>query len=831
MTRPTLWAVAVVSAAILAYQVLLMRLFSIVSWHHFAYMIISIALLGFGASGTVLALARRWLVPRFAGAFAASAALFAVTAVGSFAWAMRLPFNPLAIVWDAQQVVWLTASYALLVLPFFFGGGAIGLAFSRFPGQIGRLYAFDLVGAGVGALGVVGVLFWLSPVGTLRLVAALGLIAAALVCWPLRRAAASALAAAALAVAVWLPPGWTALLPQVSEYKGLAMALRVPDAAIVANRSSPLGQIDVVESPTIPFRHAPGLSLVNVVEPPEQLGVFTDAESMSAITRFTGELEPLSYLDYTTSALPYHLIADPKTLILGAGGGEQVLLALYHEAPEIDAVELNPQVVDLVAEDYAEFAGGLYDLSNVDVQIGEARSYVARTDERYDLIQIPLLSSFGAAAAGTQSLHENYTYTVQAMQRYLRHLEPGGILSITLWLKLPPRDTLKLFATAVEALQQLGVDDPARHLALVRSWKTATLLVKTDPITEAEVAAIREFTRGRSFDVAWYPGIAPDEVNRYNLLERPYLYEAAQALTGPAAQDYIDAYKFRIAPATDDQPYFYDFFKWRFLPELLSLRTQGAAAMLDMGYLILFATLVQAALLSLALILAPLMIRRRRFGGDAPRARTSAYFLALGLAFLFIEIAFIQRFILFLGHPLYAVAVVLAGFLVFAGLGSALSARLEAALTGRFGALELAVLGIAATAFVYLAALTPLFAALIALPDAVKIVISIVLIAPLACFMGMPFPIGIARVARTSEDLVPWAWGINGCASVVAAILATLLAIHFGFTVVVALAVALYAAVPFLLRAPQVERAAEAQDKRRSALRRRAPSGSEAPPR
>ena len=414
MSRAALLAVAVISAAVLAYQVLLVRLLSVVSWHHFAYMIISIALLGFGASGTVLALARTRLVRRFQTVFAVAAALFAVTAVASLALVVRLPFNPLALVWDARQLVWLGIAYALLVLPFFFGGGAIGLAFTRDPAGIGRLYAFDLVGAGTGALGVVGLLFLVEPETALRLVAALGLLAGALVLWPARRIAAI-LGSAAVFVALWLPPAWTALHPHISEFKGLSMALRVPDARIVEERSSPLGLVTVVESPTIPFRHAPGLSLNNVTEPPLQLGVFTDADSLSTITRFEDDLAPFQYLDFTTSALPYHLLDDPEVLVLGAGGGEQVLLALYHGAPEIDAVELNPDVLDLVTDRYADFAGGLYARPEVDLHLGEARSFVERTPERYDLVQIPLLYSFAAAAAGTQSLHESYTYTVEAL--------------------------------------------------------------------------------------------------------------------------------------------------------------------------------------------------------------------------------------------------------------------------------------------------------------------------------------------------------------------------------------------------------------------------------
>ena len=810
MSRATLAAVAVISAAILAYQVLLMRLFSIVSWHHFAYMIISIALLGFGASGTTLALAQRKLLRHFSAVFSASAALFAITAIASFAMAMRLPFNPLAIVWDVRQLIWLTLSYALLVLPFFFGGGAIGLAFSRYKHEIGRLYAFDLVGAGIGALGVVGVLFLLSPAATLRVIGALGLLAATLVLLPKvarrgSRLAATSLGAAAVVVMFWLPPSLVSLNSHISEYKGLAMALRVPGARIIEERSSPLGLISVVESPTIPFRHAPGLSLNNTVEPPLQLGIFTDAEAISTLTRFEGDLKRLSYLDFTTSALPFHLLQDSKVLILGAGGGEQVLLALYHGARQIDAVELNPQIINLVADKYADFAGGIYNRPEVDVHIGEARSFIARTAGRYDLIQIPLLYSFGTAAAGTQSMHENYTYTVEAIGEYLDHLAAGGFLSITLWLKLPPRDMLKLFATTVKAFKELGIADPGARIALIRSWKTTTLIVKNGAFTATEIAKLKDFATGRSFDLAYYPGIRVEEINRYNILERPYYFEAAAALVGLHAEEYIESYKFAIAPATDDRPYFYDFFKWRFLPELLSLRTQGAAAMLDMGYLVLFATLIQAALLSLLLILAPLAIWQRRFGGTALKARTSAYFLALGLAFLFIEIAYIQRFTLFLGHPLYAVAVVLTGFLVFAGGGSALAPCLDRALHTRhqgrrLGALEVAVAGISGVAVLHFLLLPPLFAALIALPDSVKIIVSLALIAPLAFFMGMPFPLGIARIGRESPDLVPWAWGINGCASVIAAILATLLAIHFGFAVVVIIAIMLYLTTPLTLR-------------------------------
>ncbi|ATU94974.1 SAM-dependent methyltransferase [Phyllobacterium zundukense] len=796
--------VSLISAATLAHEVLLMRLFSIIQWHHFAYMIISIALLGFGASGTFVAFARRPLVERYPAAFAASAALFGITAVASFAGAERLPFNALEIVWNPGQLGWLAASYALLILPFFFGATCIGLAFSRHPGQIGRVYAFDLVGAGIGALGTVGLLFLVFPSAALRFVAALGFVAAALAATGMARhrwLAVGSLGLAAAVIAVWLPSSWTAPDPYMSQYKGLRMALEVPNARVVEERSSPLGLLTVVESPTVPFRYVPGLSLANTQEPPAQLAVFTDGDSITAITAYGGTPATVAYLDRTTAALPYRILERPRMLILGAGGGEQVLLALRAGADTVDAVEVNPQMIDLVRNRFADFDGGIFSRPNVHLHLAEARAFAATTGERYDLIQMPLLDSFSAAAAGVQSMHENYTYTAEALRDYLAVLKPDGVIAITRWLRVPPRDILKLFATATAALEADGVAEPGRHLALIRSWNTATLLVAKSPFMGEDVTAIRGFAAENFFDISWAPGISASDVNRYNQLDQEYLYEGALALLGPERADFTERYKFDIAPATDNRPYFFDFFRWRALPELLTLRTQGGAAMLDWGYLILVTTLVQAAVLSAVLILLPLWLRRRALGGAACRLRFGLYFLALGLAFLFIEIAFIQRFVLFLGHPLYAVAVVLAGFLAFAGLGSAVAARWMAAV-GRGSAVRgiaLAVVVIAFLAATYLLALPLIFERLLALPDAAKIAIALLLIAPLAVFMGMPFPLGLGHVGARSEAFIPWAWGINGCASVLSAILAPLLAMHVGFTGVVTIATVLYLVAPALL--------------------------------
>ena len=797
MPAPPLIAVALVSAGALAYEILLMRLFSINLWHHFAYMIISLALLGWGASGALLMLAPGAAGERrFAPLFSASAALFGLTAIGSFALAQRVPFNPLELLWDPRQPFYLLAVYLLLLVPFLCAGLCICLALARFGGgTLARIYSFDIVGAGVGGLGIVALLFVLLPADALTWVGALGCVGGG-VGWlesgGARRWPAAALLALA-SVPAMLPPAW--LAPTMSPYKELSQVLRVPGARVVVQRSSPLGLVSVVESPRIPLRHAPGLSLTATAEPPPQWGVFTDGEGLNALTRFDdGRREGLAHLDQVSSALPYHLLpTQPRVLVLGAGAGADVLQAHYQGARQIDAVELNPQVVELVRRDFAHAAGDVYGTMS-QVHVAEARGFVAASSERYDLIQVALLDSFSASSAGLYALAENYLYTVEALQEQLRHLAPGGMLAITRWVSLPPRDALKLFAAAVLALERSGVADPGARLALVRSWKTTTLLVKNGAFGEQEIAAIKAFCVARSFDVAFYPGMRREEANRFNVVDGPDLFfDGASALLGPRRDEFMQRYKFHIAPATDDRPHFFHFFKWRSLPELLSLKGQGGLPLLEWGYPVLVATLAQALLASLLLIGLPLAWvarRRARQAVVAPiavsRGRVLAYFLAIGFAFMFIEIAFIQKFVLFLSHPLYAVAVVLFAFLLFAGIGSGVSAR------WRQRPLVAVVGAIAGCALLCLVFLPWLFQHAMGLPDALRILISVVLIAPLAFFMGMPFPLGLARVAAADARLIPWAWGINGCASVTAAVLATLLAIHVGFTAVVLVALLLY---------------------------------------
>jgi len=290
------------------------------------------------------------------------------------------------------------------------------------------------------------------------------------------------------------------------------------------------------------------------------------------------------------------------------------------------------------------------------------------------------------------------------------------------------------------------------------------------------------------------------EANRFNRLDQPYFHQGVMALLGDGADPFTKRYKFNIEAATDERPYFFNFFRWRTLPEVLALRGRGGAALIEWGYLVPAATLVQATLAGLVLVLLPLswLPKRRR---DRIGFRAGAYFFLLGLAFLFIEMAFIQKFTLFLSHPLYSVVAVLGGLLVFAGIGSGFSGKLEAlaAARGR-SAVRIAVSSIAVISIVYIFLLPVMFQHLIGLADIARIGLSLALMAPLAFCMGMPFPLGLKKLAAEAPDNIAWAWGINGFASVLSAALATLLAIEFGFTTVILMALALYACAAFLER-------------------------------
>jgi spermidine synthase len=784
----------VLSAAALGYEILLVRLLSIIQWHHYAAMIISLALLGYGVSGTVLALFQKRLLQRFRFYYLANIVLFALTSLLCFLFAQQWSFHPEELLFSVEQWRNLVFIYLSLAVPFFFAANAIGLALICYRQQLSKLYAADLIGAGLGSLAIILVLFFVFPDTALRFISLLGLMAtliAAVETGPVKRQAWITLVLV-FVVPFLIPATWLQL--SLSPYKDLSQALRVTGTSIIDQRSSPLGLIAVMDSTKIPLRYAPEASLHIANEPPPQLGVFIDGNGPTVITRVSTESH-LEYLAQFTSALPYVLKTPENVLVLGAGGGTAVLQGLQLGAQEVTAVELNPQIIELVKTTHADYAGHLYNDERVQVINREARGFLTASDQQFDLIQLPLPGGVGASATGLYSLSEDYLHTVEAFRYYLDHLTQDGYLMINSWVKLPPRDTLKIIATAVAALKETGIRDIDQHLAVIRGWQTSGVLIKKDSFSTEEIDALKAFCEQRSFDISYYPGISREEVNRFNLLSEPFYYLGTRALLGKGADRYLAEYKFNLTPARDNRPFFYHYFKWDSLSEILSLYGRGGAALIDTGYLVSVATLLQAILASLFLVLLPVYFFQRKrslLQHSVSRSRVLVYFTALGLAFLFIEIAFIQKLMLFLHHPLYAVAVALTAFLIFAGLGSAWSQRQ----LDKPGALTIGIIRPVIVIFLlglsYLLLLDKLFAGAIQLADSVRVFISVVVIAPMAFCMGMPFPRGLARLGQRAPELMPWAWGINGCASVISAVLASLIAIHIGFNAVIVIAIFLY---------------------------------------
>jgi hypothetical protein len=799
-TRRLALAIALVSAGALAYQLLLMRWLAIAHWQPFAVMIISLALLGHGASGTWLALRLEPAKRRFDTLFPLCALLFALSAAATLWLARVIPFNGLELVWNPHQLLWLSALYLCLSLPFFFAASCFGLAFARYGERIPVLYGADLLGAGCGALAAVALS--LLPVERgLAVAASCGVAAAALVA-PRRAASVIVLSLAAMALLALLAT--RALAPPVNEFKGLAKTLLLPDARIVAERHGPYGWLAVVESPRVPLRHAPGLSLGNTQEPPSQLALFTDGDGASMITRRSGRDAELVYLKRMTSALPYRLRTRPDVLVLGAGGGQDVMQALALGARAVDAVELDPRRLQLMRDDYARYTDHLFNDPRVRTFVAEPRAFVRASAARYGLIVLGSGESFAGGGAGVQSAAEQYPLTTRALRDYIARLAPGGLLAITRYSKQPPRDELKLFATAVAALREDGASDPGHRLVAIRGWDATTLLLKRGRFDARELTTVHAFCETNSFDPVHVPGLRVADANRYNVVERPYLFEGAQALLSPTADEYLHDYKFAIEPATDDHPYFGDFFRWRSLPELWRLREQGGAVLLDSGTLLLLAALAQAVPLAVVLVLLPLLALPRAvvMRGTGSRVRAGSFFTALGLGFLLIEIASLSRLTLLVGHPLLAVTAGLAGFLLFAGAGSLFAQRLLARVvrnapdSGIDAAIARlitrAVLAIALGLAWQFAVFATIFDLGASWPVGVRAALGLLGVAPLAFAMGLPFPLGLARLARAAPAFVPWAWGLNGCASVIAAIAALLLAMAIGLRATLLWALALY---------------------------------------
>lgn len=780
-----LGGVAAVSASGLIFQIALTRVFAITQFYHFAFLTVSMALLGFGASGSALAAFPRLGRggPRL---WARLAGLQGVSTVAAYAVSNSLPFDSFAIAWDRIQVVYLAVYYLTLAVPFFFGGLIVAVLLTGGgrpdPVPSHLVYGASLAGAGLGcAVAVVGIDL-LGGEGIIVLAAAVAMAAAA--CFSTLTSSRRGLLVAVGATVALLAVGFAVPEPlemNMSPYKDLSGALRFPDAQVVATVWDRGSRIDLVRSEGI--RSLPGLSFTYTGVPPTQDGVTFDGDDLSPVPRIRPD--EAVFASHLLTTLPWLLRPGADALILEPRGGLSVLVALAGGAREVTAVEPHGALVDVIAVDGVS----VYDDPRVEVIVSDPRTYIERTGERFDVIDLALTAPYRPVTSGAYSLAEDYSLTIEAFVAYLDRLAPDGVLAASRWVQTPPSEEIRLLGIAVTALRIQGVD-PASAVVMLRNYSNSVLLVQSDGWSSADLAKVGDFAAAQRFDVIAMPGLDPRDTNRFSIIvDEQYSMLAAELLTAANPESLYAGYEFDISPPTDDRPFFGHYFKWNQAGQVLDSLGSTWQPFGGAGYLVLVAFLVLATLSAVVLIVAPLALRRggRSDALTAPAGLqrwTVAYFGLLGMAFLLVEIPLVQLYILLLGNPTTAFAAVLFAVLLASGVGSMASPRVP----WRAAAVLLAV-----TSAAYPFLIRGLTAVLLPAPLTVRVVVGALAIVPIGLLMGIMFPHGIAHLKRTAPRLVPWAWGINGTASVISAVTAALLALAFGFSFVLLIGAAGYA--------------------------------------
>ncbi len=778
-------ALALVSGGVLALQITVTRIFSLIIWHHFTYLVIGVALLGGGAAGAFLAV-RQWDGPTLKRRLGLLALSFSLASLLNLAAMRFVAIDPLR----AAQLPWTIAGlaiyFACLFTTFFTGGLSIAAAFSHWSTRSHKLYFADMLGAGVATIGILALIELLGGPASIALIASLGALAAVLFGLELPRrlrlvVPATLLVPLALLAMLLLRP----LQLPVPESKELGWAMRAQGAQPEYTRWNPVGRVDVmpeimVTEPMIVGAVSSAYPLDGRPELPLRL-VTIDGTSMTGMYQFDGseaDLQRFRFLDHAVISAVYHLgIEKPKALKIGVGGGLDILLARLYGASSITAIELNPSIVELLTGPYADYTGRLAEHPGTRLIVAEGRSFLSRTEEQYDIIQGIGLDNLAALSGGAYVLAESYIYTVESLEQSLNALTPRGVFSWTRDVNAPPREMLRLTGLAAEALRRMGVERPGDHIAIVanESGQNATLLVSRAPFTTAQMERLRAWAAANNFSMLQDPLVRLDNTfTQYLYAEDPRAFERA--------------YTFNVFPVTDDNPFFYNYFKWSNLH--FNDAYQGRLNRFPIGNLVLLTLFTLSVATAILFIVAPLARYRRDGLRTAGALPVLAYFSLLGAGYIFVQIVLIQRFTLFIGYPIHAVTTTIASMLAFSALGSLLGRRILHGAPHLQATLAL----IGGLILLYILALPPIFGALLRLSDGARILASVLLIAPLATVMGMPFPTGLRQLGERAPQMAPWAWGMNGVFSVVGSAVVILVSMVSNFTVALACGATCYLA-------------------------------------
>ena len=840
-------SVGLVAGSIIALQIGIMRVFSVGSWAHFGSLVVSLAMFGFGLTSAVMCVGKGWFERHWVGSVKGALLAFGPLMVVCNLAAQQVPFNAIFLISDPVQKWRLFANFVLYFLPFLAGALYLGVIFLKAKKTFSRVYFADLVGSGLCGLTVLLAMYAWRPDDLIM--APLLLWLAGGILWFValgdRRGTAAIVVVAILSAAAHHFAPQVLGIPKlaVSDYKGVSYARKFPDAKRVYERASPFGYIEVYASSYLHF--APGQSdnaAFNLKKMPSNayLGLYIDSEGPAGIIKDL-PAEETAYFKYLPMYYPYLLKKDPKTFVVQFGGGISTAVALKSGSSEVTVAEGNPALLSAFREDkfLRDFTGDVLNNPKVNVIDYDGRLYVAHTKNRYDVIDLSLADSAGLSSPGGFSIVEKYSYSREAMSAYMRALTPGGVLSVTLWNKEePPKSVLKLYATMAAAARDVdGGKDIAQKFYVVSSYlSTATVLYKRDGFTPKEIEELNAHTKAMSFDEIYYPGFKVDTSGLKQILQdyRDQFFFAGQAHdpTAPAEtepndkpppgattegapgaaeakvdgpppapvvpatvlgrlawhylinggwQQVADEYVFDTRILTNHQPYFAAYIK---VPDLLKFTDRLELVQDEWGYLLLWATLGIATVFALTLVLFPVVFGWRTIFSRYPgKAGTMLYFLCLGLGYIIVEVGMISHFILALSNATVSASVLITGMLVFSGMGSFFSERFLDRARSFMPKVFLAIFAILATyAFTIDYALDWIGT----LPYALRILLCLLIVFPPAFLMGFPMPTAMTMLGRLGKDhMFLWAWGINGCFSVIGAALVPIVATSFGLPAVV----------------------------------------------
>ena len=773
-TRHTFAGLGLVTLATVMYEILLTRIFSVTMWYHYAFAAISIAMFGMTLGAVLVFLfPRRFPLENVHQQMCLSSLLFSVSIVASFTLHLFIPLEDISGL-SLSGLSALACNYLVISVPFVFGGICVCLALTRFPRQVGRLYAADLAGAGVGCILLVLVLDGTDAPTAVFFVAflvSLGTIAF------LHDCESKTLRRPALTIAVFLflfSAVHTYLVQSQNPILRIQWVKGERETPPVYEKWNSFSRVQVVggsEKLRIPYGW--GLSPTLPPEPVVyQKEILIDAQAGTWMTGYDGSPEVLEHLKYDVINLSHYLRDNAKVLVVGAGGGRDILSALAFDQEEVVAVEINEDIVEILNLEFGDFTGHLDRDPRVTFVNDEARSYVSRSDGRFDIIQVSFIDTWAATAAGAFVLTENSLYTVEAWTTFLNALNPGGVLSFSRWY-VPgnPAEIYRLVNLAATALSVCGVETPQEHMLLAtlvtdraENVDVGTLLVSNTPFSAEDIATFERVADRMEFDVMLSPKRQDDEV-------------LSQILAENDSREFVDSYPLDLSAPTDDSPFFFNMIRFQDLLASGVYEEQGENRHNLKAVLVLAGLLLISLVLTFAFIVVPLILTADKsvLSGATP---LFVLFAAIGFGFMLVEISQMQRLIVFLGHPTYGLTVVLFSLLLSSGLGSYLTGLFPENRRAGFLAFFLLLVALG----VFGAQTTDVIASFRHSETPVRIAVATGILFCLGLFMGMPFPIGMRVASLRSHNLTPWLWGVNGATSVCASVIAVAISLMWGIS-------------------------------------------------